>query len=172
MLSQKVGISRFTQVCINQGIIEQTFLDFLAINGGVKVERNVDPESLVLDHSIVDDKDAYPITIRVRHVRKTTSTVKGADTHKSSSNGVVGDEDINDIQNQESVETDHVEVIKAKYLIGCDGAHSWTRRQLGLHLEGEQSNHIWGVMDIIPLTDFRKIRALCRSWRKLLTLSS
>jgi len=46
------------------------------------------------------------------------------------------------------------EVIHAKYMIGCDGAHSWTRRQLGFQMEGEQTNFIWGVLDIKPITDF------------------
>jgi 2-polyprenyl-6-methoxyphenol hydroxylase-like FAD-dependent oxidoreductase len=37
------------------------------------------------------------------------------------------------------------ETIKAKYVIGCDGAHSWTRKQLGFELEGEPTDYIWGV---------------------------
>ena len=50
------------------------------------------------------------------------------------------------------------ETIHAKYVIGCDGARSWTRRTLGYELEGEATDFIWGVMDIIPITDFRKPR--------------
>lgn len=42
------------------------------------------------------------------------------------------------------------EVVHAKYVIGCDGARSWTRQQLGLKLEGEATDFIWGVLDIIP----------------------
>lgn len=53
------------------------------------------------------------------------------------------------------------ETVKAKYLIGCDGAHSWTRRQLGIQLEGEQTDLIWGVLDIIPITNFPDIRMRC-----------
>jgi len=30
-------------------------------------------------------------------------------------------------------------------MIGCDDAHSWTRRQLGHKLEGEQTDYIWYV---------------------------
>lgn len=47
------------------------------------------------------------------------------------------------------------ETIKAKYVIGCDGAHSWVRRELGFKLEGEPTDYIWGVLDIVPITDFR-----------------
>jgi 2-polyprenyl-6-methoxyphenol hydroxylase-like FAD-dependent oxidoreductase len=28
-------------------------------------------------------------------------------------------------------------------MIGCDGAHSWARNQLGYKLEGEQTDSIW-----------------------------
>lgn len=45
--------------------------------------------------------------------------------------------------------------IYAKYVIGCDGAHSWVRQQLGLTLEGESVDEYWGVLDLIPVTSFR-----------------
>ena len=48
------------------------------------------------------------------------------------------------------------EVVQAKYVVGCDGAHSWVRKQLGYELEGEPTDYIWGVLDIVPITDFRK----------------
>lgn len=53
------------------------------------------------------------------------------------------------------------EVIHAKYVIGCDGAHSWTRKQIGGKMEGEQTDFIWGVLDVIPITDFPDIRKRC-----------
>lgn len=31
------------------------------------------------------------------------------------------------------------ETVRAKYLLGCDGAHSWTRAQLGIDMVGETS---------------------------------
>ena len=46
------------------------------------------------------------------------------------------------------------ETVHAKYMVGCDGAHSWTRRQLGFEMEGEHKDLAWGVMDVIPITDF------------------
>ena len=47
-------------------------------------------------------------------------------------------------------------VVEAKYLVGCDGARSWLRKELGLRLEGKNLSDSWGVLDIIPLTDFRE----------------
>lgn len=61
-----------------------------------------------------------------------------------------------------------METIKAKYVIGCDGGHSWVRRTLGIEMVGEQTgepsslfvvrgfklaltllsvDYIWGVVD-------------------------
>ena len=48
-----------------------------------------------------------------------------------------------------------VEAVRAKYVVGCDGARSWVRRQLGIPMEGDRTNRHFGVMDIVPLTDFR-----------------
>ncbi|KKK27154.1 hypothetical protein ARAM_003611 [Aspergillus rambellii] len=49
-------------------------------------------------------------------------------------------------------------VVRAKYLVGADGAHSVVRREMGLSLEGESMDHIWGVVDLVVETDFPDIR--------------
>ena len=48
--------------------------------------------------------------------------------------------------------------INARYLVGCDGAHSLVRKSQGLAMEGESSNKAWGVMDLLLVTDFPDIR--------------
>ncbi|KAI1611996.1 phenol 2-monooxygenase [Exophiala viscosa] len=50
------------------------------------------------------------------------------------------------------------EIFKAKYLLGCDGAHSMVRRSLGFQMLGDTTDAVWGVMDIYPCTDFPDIR--------------
>ena len=45
-------------------------------------------------------------------------------------------------------------VVRAKYVVGCDGARSNVRRALGLSLRGDAANHAWGVMDVLANTDF------------------
>ncbi|KAL9082499.1 MAG: hypothetical protein Q9165_008876 [Trypethelium subeluteriae] len=50
------------------------------------------------------------------------------------------------------------EKFKAKYAIGCDGAHSTVRRSLGFNMIGDVSDSVWGVMDVFPQTDFPDIR--------------
>jgi phenol 2-monooxygenase len=50
------------------------------------------------------------------------------------------------------------ETVRAKYVVGCDGARSAVRRSLGRALQGDSANHAWGVMDVLAVTDFPDIR--------------
>ncbi len=51
-----------------------------------------------------------------------------------------------------------IEVIHAKYAVGCDGARSMVRQSLGRALHGDSANQAWGVMDVLAVTDFPDIR--------------
>ncbi|KAJ5912822.1 hypothetical protein N7504_001705 [Penicillium tannophilum] len=51
--------------------------------------------------------------------------------------------------------------VRTKHLVGADGAHSVVRRSMGLKLEGESLDHIWGVVDLVAETDFPDIRRRC-----------
>ncbi|MDB4222162.1 FAD-binding monooxygenase [Granulosicoccus sp.] len=51
-----------------------------------------------------------------------------------------------------------VETIRAKYVVGCDGARSQVRQSIGLSLKGDSANKSWGVMDVLAVTDFPDIR--------------
>ena len=163
------GISHFQQCVLHQGRIERFFLDTMA-KGGISVERGVMPTKLEFDESLAEEPDAYPITITLRHLSEDEATPKQSAT---SSNGegiadglfrsnmspddteeMIKKAELNDKANTE-------EVIKAKYMLGADGAHSWVRNQLGFKLEGESTDYIWGVLDIIPITDFPDIRMRC-----------
>jgi phenol 2-monooxygenase (NADPH) len=53
------------------------------------------------------------------------------------------------------------ETIRAKYLVGCDGARSKVRSGLGLGLKGSSARQLWGVMDVLPRTSFPDIRLKC-----------
>jgi len=50
------------------------------------------------------------------------------------------------------------ETVRAKYIVGCDGARSAVRRGLSIPLEGDSANKAWGVMDLLLVTDFPDIR--------------
>jgi phenol 2-monooxygenase (NADPH) len=49
--------------------------------------------------------------------------------------------------------------VRAKYVVGCDGARSGVRSAIGLELRGDAANHGWGVVDVFAETDFP-------DWRK------
>ncbi|EGO22562.1 hypothetical protein SERLADRAFT_362748 [Serpula lacrymans var. lacrymans S7.9] len=57
------------------------------------------------------------------------------------------------------------EIVHAKFMIGTDGAHSWVRKALDIAMEGEQTEYIWGALDMVPITNFpdTRIRATIRS---------
>jgi phenol 2-monooxygenase len=54
-----------------------------------------------------------------------------------------------------------VKEIKARYVVGCDGARSAVRKSLGRALHGDSANQAWGVMDVLAVTDFPDIRLKC-----------
>jgi phenol 2-monooxygenase (NADPH) len=51
-----------------------------------------------------------------------------------------------------------VETIRARYVVGCDGARSSVRQSMGLALKGDSANHAWGVMDVLVDSSFPDIR--------------
>lgn len=51
--------------------------------------------------------------------------------------------------------------VRAKYVYGCDGAHSRVRRSIGCTMQGDKALHAWGVMDVVYDTDFPDIRTKC-----------
>jgi phenol 2-monooxygenase (NADPH) len=57
--------------------------------------------------------------------------------------------------------TGETPVIRAKYVVGCDGARSSTRAAIGRELVGDATNEAWGVMDVLAVTDFPDIRVKC-----------
>lgn len=154
-----VGISRFQQVVLHQGRIEQWMTDSIKkwSQDTLQVERPKLPLSIDIDESKVNDTDAYPVTVKVK-------TLSDDDANPEQFGGKIanglfrqfdGDKDL-------KVEDDsEIETIHAKYVIGCDGAHSWVRKQIGIEMEGETSDYIWGVLDTVPITDFPDIRNRC-----------
>lgn len=50
------------------------------------------------------------------------------------------------------------ELLKARYVVGCDGARSAVRKALDLPTRGDSANKAWGVMDLLVVTNFPDIR--------------
>jgi len=52
-------------------------------------------------------------------------------------------------------------VVRARYVVGCDGAHSRIRESIGRRMERQGEDKAWGVMDLLAVTDFPDIRFKC-----------
>ena len=63
------------------------------------------------------------------------------------------------VQHMNALEhTGDASTVRAKYVVGCDGARSRTRTAIGRELIGDATNESWGVMDVLAVTDFPDIR--------------
>ncbi len=78
----------------------------------------------------VDRSAEHPVTVTVEHLEDET------------------DDDV----------TGKVVTVRARYVVGCDGAHSAVRKLMGRALHGDSTNRAWGVMDVLAVTDFPDIR--------------
>ncbi|PXX71452.1 phenol 2-monooxygenase [Nocardia tenerifensis] len=54
-----------------------------------------------------------------------------------------------------------IRTVRAKYVVGADGAHSRVRDRIGCVPKGDKAFHAWGVMDALAVTDFPDIRTKC-----------
>lgn len=62
------------------------------------------------------------------------------------------------LERTDAAHAGQVETVKARYVVGCDGARSAVRKSIGRQLVGDSANHAWGVMDVLAVTDFPDIR--------------
>ncbi len=51
--------------------------------------------------------------------------------------------------------------VRAKFVVGCDGARSGVRQAIGRTHVGASAAHAWGVMDVLVNTDFPDWRTKC-----------
>ncbi|KAJ5789887.1 uncharacterized protein N7518_006898 [Penicillium psychrosexuale] len=160
----RVDESPFHNTCLNQGRIERFLLDSIREHSDLDVERSVIADSLEYDEKLSNDPDAYPITVKVRVLGEDDSNsscgqeIEAAGIEVNRSNLLP--DDWADLAPRTKPQKTQVETIRAKYLIGCDGAHSWTRKQLNIPVEGSNTDHIWGVIDVKPVSDFPDVRRL------------
>ncbi|CZT22165.1 related to phenol 2-monooxygenase [Ramularia collo-cygni] len=149
---------------IHQGFIEAAMIEATRVRGGARVERGTVPESILLD---TDLSAEYPVLVKVRHMLKSEVASPRTGAHSIAEDGSLKPErgfidafggDPHEISSSVGGKEGSVETIRAKYVIGADGAHSWVRRSLGLSMEGETTDAIWGAIDIKPLTNFPDVR--------------
>ncbi|KAF8841424.1 hypothetical protein BDN67DRAFT_967176 [Paxillus ammoniavirescens] len=119
-------------VTLHQGAIESILLDSISRHG-VNMEQPVAPSAIEVSEDIEELASMSSHPVKI--------TLERLDA--------VGD----------AIKT---EKVHAKFVIGTDGAHSWVRKALNITMEGENTEAIWGVIDIIPDTDLPDIRKVTR----------
>jgi 3-hydroxybenzoate 4-monooxygenase len=62
------------------------------------------------------------------------------------------------LERTDAAHAGQVETVRARYVVGCDGARSAVRKSIGRQLVGDSANQAWGVMDVLADTDFPDIR--------------
>ncbi|GKT55658.1 FAD binding domain protein [Colletotrichum tofieldiae] len=155
------GLSRFTESVLHQGRIEQFFLDairdsYSSASDALRVERMVIPTSLEVDESKAEDPAAHPVTVTLRHLteEEATPTQMLSNLNDGIFRSNLADDDVGEILDRSKGREARDEVVRAKYVVGCDGAHSWTRKTLGKEFEmkGETTDAICtsGALMIIP----------------------
>ncbi|MFS8153623.1 FAD-binding monooxygenase [Vreelandella titanicae] len=125
------GLSEFPHTVLNQARIHDFYLELMR-NSASRLKPNYSRR--VVD-VVVDPAQADAVTLGAEAYPVTVKLERTDDAHKGS-----------------------VETVRARYVVGCDGARSAVRQSLGRALQGDSANQAWGVMDVLAVTDFPDIR--------------
>lgn len=139
-------------MAIHQGFIEAAMIEASRVRGGSKVERSTVPVSI----DVQDDISlGYPVSVKVQHLPRselappyTGAHCIGEDGKLKPERGFIDafGEDPDEIVPSICGKQGTTETIRCKYIIGADGARSWVRNSIGLEMEGEDHDVIWGAI--------------------------
>ena len=118
-----------------KGKVERMMLENINRHRDLKVEYGKVPSHLGIDESKFSDPESYPISIRIGMIENSQIDCLREPRYR----------------NQALLSSNNVkeEVVLAKYVVGCDGAHSWTRKRLGIQLHGDHTDSVWGKVFFI-----------------------
>jgi phenol 2-monooxygenase len=131
-------ISEFPHLIVNQARVLDYFAE-AAAHGPGRIRPDYGIEFVGLT---VHEDGEYPVEVRVR---PSTGSGTGS-TGSGAENGVRAGEE---------------RIVRAKYVVGADGARSRVREAIGRKHVGEFAAHAWGVMDVLVNTDFPDWRTKC-----------
>lgn len=117
----------------------------------------ITPTSFSVEEDALNDTSAYPITVTLKKLPPPAELANGDIKSGMYRSNLFVDESstaANDVNGDHSGE----EVVKCKYLVGCDGARSWVRKNLGLELKGDSANVYWGAFDAVLDSDLPTTR--------------
>ena len=131
------GISEFPHLIVNQARVIDYFAEYARrAPARGDIDYGYEFEGLEVGSG------EYPVTVTLREV--TGQRGAGINAEETASATEVG-----------------TRTVRAKYVIGADGARSRVRSAIGGSLSGSTSLHAWGVMDVLAVTDFPDIRKKC-----------
>lgn len=145
------GISRFPYgVTRSQQRIEGLLQESIQQNSTVEIKRDTFPIDLVFDPALVEGGNTYPITVKLGHIEDfDSSSTQPLQGDRLKNNALYGHDPTNTHKyfspHSPSKRKSH-HIIHSKYVLGCDGAHSWVRKQLGIKMEGDQTDCVWGAI--------------------------
>lgn len=130
---------------------DAAFSDPAPLKPRISVERAVCPDSLrlppVTASALAADVDSR-IIVRLRHL--TAAEAQPAQFHPFASDGLFrsnlfNEDDAQDAAPRGLPDSTRLEEVRARYVIGCDGARSWVRKALHYKLVGDSADFFWGV---------------------------
>ncbi|MEA2931123.1 MAG: phenol 2-monooxygenase, partial [Hyphomicrobiales bacterium] len=123
------GLSEFPHVVLNQARVHDFYLDVMRKSpAGLEPHYGRRLLDLQIDLEAGSGDNAYPYQVTAR------------------------------LERLDPAHERQIETIKARYVVGCDGARSTVRKSIGRALHGDSANHAWGVMDVLAVTDFPDVR--------------
>ena len=134
------GLSEFPHVVLNQARVHDFWLDVMR-----RSPRRLQPHyshrllDLVVDTATADD----PEKVSPGHTE----------------NGAIDDHRVTvRLERTDPAHAGEIVTVQARHVVGCDGARSTVRKAIGQQLRGDSSSQVWGVMDLLAVTDFPDIR--------------
>ena len=122
------GLSEFPHVVLNQARVHDFYLDIMRKSPAV-LEPYYGRRLLDLEvDATLSGDDANPHAVTVR------------------------------VERVDAAHEGQIETMRARYVVGCDGARSVVRKSIGRALHGDSANRAWGVMDVLAVTDFPDVR--------------
>lgn len=134
-------ISEFPHLIVNQARVLDYFAEAAAA-GPARIQPDYGVEFVGLT---VHEREEHPVEVRVRP-STSSGAGEGSGTGSGSRAGTGGGAE---------------RTIRAKYVVGSDGARSGVREAIGRRHIGDFSAHAWGVMDVLVNTDFPDWRIKC-----------
>jgi len=125
------GLSEFPHTVLNQARVHDFYLELMH-NSPSRLEPNY---SRRVVNVALDSAKADAVTLDAEAYPVTVTLERLDEAHQG-----------------------ETETVRARYVVGCDGARSTVRKSLGRSLKGDSANQAWGVMDVLAVTDFPDIR--------------